>query len=160
MKHIKLFEAFVASQKLNESEDPHGDMSGVIISIKGTKLKYVYFDSDMDYSGIICSEKDIPSLENFFLDGKVASTKDGVKYPTEMGDVYSEYSQDEDAWEKKFAPVTKELGCKFSDLVFLELLHNELDYYTEEEYEQAFDKRQSTMKDTTKKKFNLNSIEE
>tara|TARA_B110000967_G_C18461214_1_gene352733 strand:+ start:60 stop:536 length:477 start_codon:yes stop_codon:yes gene_type:complete len=158
MKHLQLFEAFLASQKLNESEDPHGDMDGVIVSIKGTKLKYAYFDSAMDYSGTICSEKDLPSLENFFLDGKVASTKDGVKHPTEMWDVYGEYSRDKDAWEKKFAPVTKALGCKFSDLVFLEILHNEDGTYTEEEYEQAFDKDQEI--EFTKKAFDLKSIEE
>ena len=164
MKHVKLFEAFVASQKLNEDtdwdachtaqkdkfapvckalkceysdlvffellhneldyyteeeyeyafekdqeleftstkfvlkqidkEDPHLNMEGVIVSIKGTKLKYAYFDSDMDYSGTICSKKDIKALEAFFLDGKKPSTKDGVLYATEMSDVYGEYCTD------------------------------------------------------------------
>lgn len=165
MKHVKLFEAFVASQKLNEDTDwdachtaqkdkfapvckalkceysdlvffellhneldyyteeeydyafekdqeldftkkpfvlkaidkdgdPHLNMDGVIVSIKGTKLKYAYFDSDMNYSGTICSKKDIKALEAFFLDGKKPSTKDGVLYATEMSDVYGEYCTD------------------------------------------------------------------
>ena len=74
--------------------DPHRNMDGVIVSIKGTKLKYAYFDSDMDYSGTICSKKDIKALEAFFLDGKKASTKDGIVYATEMSDVYGEYCMD------------------------------------------------------------------
>jgi len=164
MKHLKLFEAFVASQKLNEDtdwdacegaqkdkfaqvckalkceysdlvffellhneldyytseeydyafekdqeipftkkdlvlksigdEDPHLNMDGVIVSIKGTKLKYFYFDSDMNYSGTVCSEKDIKALEEFYLDGQKASTKDGIKNPTSMFDVYGEYCMD------------------------------------------------------------------
>lgn len=77
-----------------DKEDPHLNMEGVIVSIKGTKLKYAYFDSDMDYSGTICSKKDIKALEAFFLDGKKASTKDGIVYATEMSDVYGEYCMD------------------------------------------------------------------
>lgn len=77
-----------------DKEDPHLNMDGVIVSIKGTKLKYAYFDSDMDYSGTICSKKDIKALEAFFLDGKKASTKDGIVYATEMSDVYGEYCMD------------------------------------------------------------------
>ena len=48
----------------------------------------------MDYSGTICSKKDIKALEAFFLDGKKASTKDGIVYATEMSDVYGEYCMD------------------------------------------------------------------
>jgi hypothetical protein len=84
---------FVLNQ-IDKNGDPHGSMGGVIVSIKGTKLKYAYFDSDMDYSGTICSKKDIKALEAFFLDGKKPSTKDGFEYPTEMSDVYGEYCAD------------------------------------------------------------------
>ena len=74
--------------------DPHRNMDGVIVSIKGTKLKYASFDSDMNYSGTICSKKDIKALEAFYLDGKKASTTDGIKYATPMEDVYGEYCMD------------------------------------------------------------------
>ena len=81
-------------KKIDEDGDPHGNMDGVIVSIKGTKLKYAYFDSDMNYSGTICSKKDIKALEAFYLDGKKASTKDGIVNATEMSDVYGEYCMD------------------------------------------------------------------
>ena len=81
-------------KKIDEDGDPHGNMDGVIVNLKGTKLKYAYFDSDMNYSGTICSKKDIKALEAFYLDGKKASTKDGVQNPTEMSDVYGEYCMD------------------------------------------------------------------
>ena len=159
MKYVPTFESFIGSQKVNENEmiDPHGDLDGVIVSIKGTKLKYAYFDSEMRYSGTICAEKDLKALESFYLDGAKPSTTDGVKNPTDMWDVYSEYSEEEDAWEKKFAPITKALGCKFKDLVYFELLHNELDYYTAEEYEAAFDKDQDL--EFASKKFKAKSID-
>ncbi len=92
-KTIKDF-ALKKIENAGTDEDPHGNMDGVIVSIKGTKLKYAYFDSDMDYSGTICSKKDIKALEEFYLDGKKASTKNGVKFPTEMSDVYGEYCAD------------------------------------------------------------------
>jgi len=79
---------------IDEDGDPHGNMDGVIVNIKGTKLKYAYFDSDMNYSGNICSKKDIKALEAFYLDGKKASTKDGIVNATEMSDVYDEYCMD------------------------------------------------------------------
>ena len=75
-------------------EDPHLNMDGAVYSIKGTKLKYFYFDSDMNYAGTVCSKKDIKALEAFYLDGKKASTKDGIKYATPMEDVYGEYCMD------------------------------------------------------------------
>jgi len=158
MKHIPTFESFIGSQKVNEGEtDPHGNLTGVVVTIKGTKLKYAYFDSDMGYSGTICAEKDIKALESFYLDGAKPSTTDGVKYPTDMWDVYSEYSEEEAAWEEKFAPITKALGCKFKDLVYFELLHNELDYYTEEEYESAQEKDEEL--EFVSKKFKAKSID-
>lgn len=162
MKHIKLFEAFAASQKVNEAsdcgtaqaekwapickllkcdyydlvffelihdemgvyteeeytyarekdeaqsftpkkfkldaindEDPHGRCEASVSVIKGTKLKYAWFEApDMSYFGTIASSKDLQALEDFYLDGKEASTKNAVKYPVEMSDVYGEYCTD------------------------------------------------------------------
>ena len=87
MKHIKLFESFIGSKKLNE---------------------------DTDWDACDAAQK------------------------------------------KKFAPVTKALKCEYSDLVFFELLHNELGYYTEEEYEYAFEKDQEL--EFTSTKFALKQI--
>ena len=60
MKYVPTFESFIGgSQKLNEdefgNEDPHGDMWGAVVTIKGTKLKYAWFDCDMSYSGTVCA---------------------------------------------------------------------------------------------------------
>ena len=162
MKRVKLFEAFVASQKLNENEDPHGDMTVDVFSIKGTKLKYAgFYAGGMGYSGTVCAEKDLQALENFFLDGEVASTKDGVKYPTIMYDVYGEYCEDikdedgscDKAQKEKFAPLCKALNCDYYDLVFLEILQWEKDEYTEEEYKYAEAKDEEL--EVTKKSFKL-----
>ena len=165
MKYVPTFESFIGgSQKLNEedefgNEDPHGNMDGAVVYIKGTKLKYAIFDSDMNYSGTVCAKQDLKALEDFYLDGYDGErSTDGLKYPTEMWDVYSEYCNDsrdkdgscEAAQKKKFAPLTKLLKCELDDIVFFELIHNELDYYTEEEYEYAEEKDEE-IKFSTKK---------
>ena len=159
MKHVKLFEAFVASQKLNENEDPHGDMTVDVYSIKGTKLKYAgFYAGGMGYSGTVCAEKDLQALEDVYLDGYEGKrTKDILKYATVMYDVYGEYCEEEEscdeAQKEKFAPLCKALKCDYYDLVFLEILHWELDEYTEEEYEYAEAKDQEL--EVTKKSFKL-----
>ena len=159
MKYVKLFEQFIGSQKVNEdefgNEDPHGDMWGAVVTIKGTRLKYAWFDCDMSYSGTVCARQDLQALEDFYLDGYEGErSTDGVEYPTEMLDVYDEYCNDSSscaaAQEKKFAPLAKLLKCDPEDIVFFELLHNELDYYTEEEYEYA-EEKDETLKFGTKK---------
>ena len=151
MKYVPTFESFIGgSPKLNEdefgNEDPHGNMKGAVVTIKGTKLKYAWFEDERNYFGTICARQDLQALEDLYLDGYDGKrSTDGVKYPTEMWEVYAEYcndSRDEDgsceaAQRKKFAPLTKLLKCDLNDLVFFELIHNELDYYTEEEYEYA-----------------------
>lgn len=167
-KHIQTFESFIGgSQKVNEdkfgNKDPHGDMNGAVVTIKGTKLKFAWFDAPgMNYSGTICARQDLKALEDFYLDGYDGKrSTDALKYPTEMWDVYSEYcndSQDKDgsceaAQREKFAPLTKLLKCDYDDIVFFELIHNELDYYTEEEYEYAEEKDEEL--NFSSKKYNL-----
>ena len=132
-------------------------MDITMISPKGTKLKYAYFDSDMGYSAPVCNAKDLPALEEFFLGGKKASTKLGVQNPLEMSDVYYEYCEDADcarAQQAKFAPLCKELKCKYSDLVFFELLHWEADIYTTAEYEEAEEKHDE-IENSVNKSFSL-----
>ena len=137
MKHIKLFEAFVAS-KLNESDnDPHGEVEAGLMTFKQGGLKLVSHNDDNGYSGYICKDGDKAALVKFLLDGFDGKLSKIEGDSTMMSDVYSEYSDDTDAMEAKWEPVTKFLKCKFDDLIFLDLLTNEADFYTEEEYDFA-----------------------
>lgn len=137
MKHIKLFEAFIAS-KLNESDnDPHGEVKAGLITFKQGGLKLVTHNDDNGYFGYICKEGDKAALVKFLLDGFDGKLSKIEGDSTMMSDVYSEYSDDTDAMEAKWEPVTKFLKCKFDDLIFLDLLTNEADFYTEEEYDFA-----------------------
>tara|TARA_Y100000385_G_scaffold177277_1_gene183307 strand:+ start:258 stop:770 length:513 start_codon:yes stop_codon:yes gene_type:complete len=87
MKHVKLFEAFLASQKLNEA----------------------YEDTECDI-----------------------------------------------AQKNKWESVCKLLKCDYYDLVFFELIHQEMGEYTEEEYDYAIEKDQKI--DFKIKKFKLDTI--
>tara|TARA_B100000900_G_C20542692_1_gene701199 strand:- start:382 stop:1356 length:975 start_codon:yes stop_codon:yes gene_type:complete len=77
------------------SEDPHGRCEGAVVGIKGTKLKYAWFDApDMQYSGTIASSKDLQALEDFYLDGYDGQRSKAIQYATPMYDVYDEYCSD------------------------------------------------------------------
>ena len=135
MKHIKLFEAFVAS-KLNEN-DPHGTVEAGLIAFRQGGLKLVSHTDDKGYSGYICAEGDKEDLVKFLLagfDGDLSKIEDASAL---LADVASEADAETDAMEAKWEPVTKFLKCKFDDLVFLDLLTREADFYSQEEYDFA-----------------------
>lgn len=75
--------------------DPHGRCDGAVVAIKGTKLKYAWFDApDMRYSGTIASINDLQALEDFYLDGYEGTRSKAIQYATPMSDVYDEYCSD------------------------------------------------------------------
>jgi hypothetical protein len=118
MKHLKLFEAFVASRKLNENEDSHGKLEVFAETLAGIKLISFYFE-EMRTDMVLCAAKDEDSIYDALLDGFDGEiSEEGRKYgATTLADpAYdNDGDPDSDIYKKKWAQVCKYLGVKNTD---------------------------------------------
>lgn len=118
MKYLKLFEAFIASQKLNENEDSHGKLEVLAETLAGTKLISFYFE-EMRTDMVLCAARDEDSIYDTLLDGFTGEiSEEGRKYgATTLADPAYDNGGDPDSaiYKKKWAQVCKYLGVKNTD---------------------------------------------
>tara|TARA_B110000879_G_scaffold143201_1_gene186189 strand:- start:235 stop:750 length:516 start_codon:yes stop_codon:yes gene_type:complete len=146
MKHLRLFEAFVASQKLNENEDSHGKLEVLAEKLAGTKLISFYFE-EMRTDMVLCAARDEDSIYDTLLDGFTGEiSKEGRKYgATTLADPAYDNGGDPGSaiYKKKWAQVCKYLGVKNTDeIVHIHILisggTNQMsDDFSDEEIEYA-----------------------